>query len=289
MGVVLIVYLVIMAIATGGHFRRAVAAAKHEKDLQASMTRLVEKNEEAKRLADKYRIAADIAEKASRAKSTFLGNMSHELRTPLNGVIGLMTLAFKSDVAEKRREYQQAALKSADALVAILDDVLALTEADAGMLEFDRHNFDIRDTIDTAMALFRAEADRKELKFSVAYAPDAPTVIESDGPADPPDSRQSDRQRREIHGNRRRDRARRRRPRPARTACLARSGGGYGRRRRAGRRSAHLRAFHAGRRIANAPVWRRWAGVGRLTPAHYSHGRANLARRFKIGRQRFRV
>ncbi|GAB4528120.1 MAG: hypothetical protein Tsb0010_10770 [Parvularculaceae bacterium] len=180
MGGVLIVYLVVLTIATGGHFRRSVAAARHEMELERSMAQLVEKNEETKRLAEKYRLAAEKAEKASRAKSTFLGNMSHELRTPLNGMIGLMKFAFETEDQEKRQTFQQTALKSAGALVAILDDVLALTEADAGMLHIDRKEFDIRECIATAMALFQAEAEAKALRFVAEISPNVPQIIESD-------------------------------------------------------------------------------------------------------------
>lgn len=180
MGGVLIVYLVVLTIATGGHFRRSVAAAKHEQELERSMARLVEKNEEARKLAEKYRKAAEAAEKASRAKATFLGNMSHELRTPLNGVIGLMNIAFATDDPDKRRNFQQTALQSAHALAAILEDVLMLTEADAGMLDIDRHEFDIRDCIGTAMALFYADAEQKGLRLVSEISPDVPDVIDSD-------------------------------------------------------------------------------------------------------------
>jgi len=88
--------------------------------------------------------ARDAAEAANRAKSAFLANTSHELRTPLNGLLGLARLAASPDTPEERR--QQFLLQigdSAQALSAIISDILDLSKIEAGKLQLETAPFDL--------------------------------------------------------------------------------------------------------------------------------------------------
>jgi PAS domain S-box-containing protein len=87
--------------------------------------------------------ARDAAEAASRAKSAFLANTSHELRTPLNGLIGLARLAASADVDEaRRRQYLVQIGDTAQALSAIISDILDLSKIEAGKLDLESVDFD---------------------------------------------------------------------------------------------------------------------------------------------------
>ena len=88
--------------------------------------------------------ARDAAEAASRAKSAFLANTSHELRTPLNHLIGLAQLAAGADTAEPRRQqYLLQIRQEAQALAAIISDILDLSKVEAGKLELHVAPFDL--------------------------------------------------------------------------------------------------------------------------------------------------
>ncbi|MGA4817549.1 histidine kinase dimerization/phospho-acceptor domain-containing protein [Pseudomonas aeruginosa] len=50
---------------------------------------------EHRQLIDELEEAKNLADEASRAKTTFLATMSHEIRTPMNAVIGILELALK--------------------------------------------------------------------------------------------------------------------------------------------------------------------------------------------------
>ena len=86
--------------------------------------------------------ARDAAEAASRAKSAFLANTSHELRTPLNALIGLAQLAGDADAAQ-RHGYLQQIGQTAQALSAIISDILDLSKIEAGKFELEHAAFDL--------------------------------------------------------------------------------------------------------------------------------------------------
>ncbi|MDP9127079.1 MAG: PAS domain S-box protein, partial [Pseudomonadota bacterium] len=76
--------------------------------------------------------AKEYAEAASIAKSEFLANMSHEIRTPMNAVVGLSNLlAISRPLTEKQREFIKTLQLSADALLALINDLLDIAKIEA--------------------------------------------------------------------------------------------------------------------------------------------------------------
>ncbi len=115
--------------------------------------------------------AKEAAEQASRAKSEFLANMSHEIRTPLNGVIGMLSLALRTDLTPVQREYVQTAANSAESLLHVLSDILDLSKIEAGKLDLESVPFSVAALVDRVTRPIAARAAQKGLRFDCRVAP----------------------------------------------------------------------------------------------------------------------
>ena len=103
-------------------------------------------------------------EAASRHKSEFLANMSHELRTPLNAIIGfsdVLSEGLFGDINEKQTEYLNDILESGRHLLSLINDILDLSKIEAGRMELEATDFDLRHAIDNALLLVRERASRR--------------------------------------------------------------------------------------------------------------------------------
>ncbi len=129
--------------------------------------------------ADSLR-ARELAEDASRAKSEFLANMSHEVRTPLNALMGLSRLLSDSPLNAEQKSWLDLMNTSADALLALLNDVLDLSKIEAGKLEIESVPFDLHKTLKDVGALYSEQARAKPLSFDLELAPDLPQQVQGD-------------------------------------------------------------------------------------------------------------
>ena len=120
------------------------------------------------------------AEAASRARSEFLSNVSHEVRTPMNGVIGMTTLLLDTDLDSRQREYANVIRASADALLVVINDLLDYSKIEAGKLELERIEMDLRAHVEEVATTQAAAAAAKKLELVVDVAADLPVRVLGD-------------------------------------------------------------------------------------------------------------
>jgi two-component system, NtrC family, sensor kinase len=102
-------------------------------------------------------------ETASRHKSEFLANMSHELRTPLNAIIGFSEVLSErlfGEINDKQAEYITDILGAGRHLLSLINDILDLSKIEAGRMELDLGDFDLRAAVSHCVGLVRERAQR---------------------------------------------------------------------------------------------------------------------------------
>ncbi len=134
----------------------------------------------------KLQIAAENAESANRAKSTFLFNMSHDIRTPMNAIIGYADLASRhSDDPAKLKKYMEHIQVCGQNLLMLLNNVLDLARIENDKTEMEYSVSDVEKDFRNCIAMFRNQADSKgqtltvttQLQYPYIYA-DIPHLTE---------------------------------------------------------------------------------------------------------------
>jgi len=108
------------------------------------------------------------AEKANKAKSTFLSNMSHDIRTPMNAIIGFTTLANTHiDDKELVKEYLGKIISASKHLLSLINDVLDMSRIESGKIQIQEDEVSLRDVIRDVENLLQSMTEEKKQKFVI--------------------------------------------------------------------------------------------------------------------------
>ncbi|HEX7150420.1 MAG TPA: ATP-binding protein [Thermoanaerobaculia bacterium] len=135
------------------------------------------------RLTEAIRTAREAsrrAEEASAAKSEFLANMSHEMRTPLHGVLGMIQLAIDEERNSSNARRLELARRSAESLLATVDEILDLSKIEARKVELEPLYFSIRDLMTETMKSVAVPAAAKGLTLAYFIEPEVRSTVWGD-------------------------------------------------------------------------------------------------------------
>ena len=103
-------------------------------------------------------------------KSMFIASTSHELRTPLNSIIGFSSILLEGWIGEinpEQKEQLQLIHTAGEQLLALINDIIDISKIEAGKLETDIQEFELKDVIDEAVSLVKNSIDEKGLDMEV--------------------------------------------------------------------------------------------------------------------------
>jgi len=121
-----------------------------------------------------------IIEKQSKFKEELFASISHELRTPLHGILGMSHLIARTEMSEKQSEFINVIKGSADNLLVIINDILNLTQMNAGKAEIINVPFCLGDVIAELEGGIKVQAEKKNLFLRIEVSPEVPKVIVGD-------------------------------------------------------------------------------------------------------------
>ena len=120
------------------------------------------------------------AEAATRAKSDFLSNMSHEIRTPMNAVVGMSELLQGTSLTAEQVQYVGTIRTCGTTLITLINDILDFSNIEAGLLNLENIPVNLRECLESAVAISSHDAVAKGLEIMIEIEPGAPQAILGD-------------------------------------------------------------------------------------------------------------
>jgi signal transduction histidine kinase/CheY-like chemotaxis protein len=168
------------------HFQQAQSLLEEARDrkaeLEHALAELMHANRQLDLLNEKLAGMRLIAEEAQKAKTAFVAKVSHEFRTPLNMIIGLTDLlaetpeVYDEELPPPLLEDLKIVQRNCEHLSSMVNDVLDLSQAEAGHMALHREWVDLTEAVASAMAVVSPLLEKKGLDLQAIIPDDLPKV-----------------------------------------------------------------------------------------------------------------
>ena len=135
---------------------------------------------EAQRVAQSMEAERERAEMASQAKSEFLAAMSHEIRTPLHSIIGMADVLAETPLTPEQKRCVEVSQRNGVGLLTLINSILDLSKVEAGRVELEASEMDLRDVIRDAVEVVQGRAEAKQLYLRRNILPGVPLHLTGD-------------------------------------------------------------------------------------------------------------
>jgi signal transduction histidine kinase/CheY-like chemotaxis protein len=157
-------------------------ARGRQADLEQALDDLVHANRQIGLANERMALLRRAAEEARRQKEAFIARVSHEFRAPLNIIIGMISLMMENPkqyggrFPRKAWEHLQVVYANCRHLSSMIDDVLDLSQADAGRLTLHRTEADLKEIVESSITVVRPWLEKKSLALRVMLPDDLPPI-----------------------------------------------------------------------------------------------------------------
>lgn len=148
--------------------RKKTALLEYADERAKNMETIERQNAELEKEHAALEQALEMANSASRAKSTFLNNMSHDIRTPMNAIIGYTGMAASHiDNKEQVQNYLSKIGQSSNHLLSLINDVLDMSRIESGKMTLNEKPESLAEILHSLRNIVQADIHAKELDFFI--------------------------------------------------------------------------------------------------------------------------
>ncbi len=173
-------YRALLAASIDGYEQRSASDAAMIRGAETANRLFAQVVTERERAEAELKIAKQAADDANQAKGDFLAYTSHEIRTPLTAVIGFSDALLASEQSTVQQDYSRRIKGASVRLLTLINDLLDLSKIEAGKLNIEYADFELRQTADEVVREQEVKAREKDLTLELKIDDAVPNGLVGD-------------------------------------------------------------------------------------------------------------